>query len=263
MNVTGKILPLLIGLLLAACGQQKPLGERAEDREAKRLLQGVWVSSDNEDVVFKLQGDSVYFPDSTSQTAYFCVVDDSLCLGDATYHIERHTDHLLWFQAPDGDIMKLVKSDEPVADGQVFHKTRPHILTLTEVLKRDTVVLYNGERYHLYVAVNPTKYKVVRQALNDDGLQVDNVYYDNIIHLSIFHGSAKIFSQDMRKQDYVRLVPEQFLRQSILNDMTFQHVAADGFHFSASVCIPDDASCYQIDHVVSLGGQLTTRLSEN
>ncbi|MBQ1880221.1 MAG: DUF4738 domain-containing protein, partial [Lachnospiraceae bacterium] len=34
------------------------------------------------------------------------------------------------------------------------------------------VVNYEGKRYHLYIAVNPTKYKVVRHTLNDDGLDV-------------------------------------------------------------------------------------------
>ena len=35
-----------------------------------------------------------------------------------------------------------------------------------------------------------------------------------------------------------------------------------GFHFKASVCTPGSASCYQIDHVVSFDGKLSTQLLE-
>ncbi len=249
-------------VLLTGCSQQqKPVSEREESREAKRLLQGVWMDEDTESAVFQMKGDSVYYADTTSMTAYFKVVDDTLFIGSTGYYIEKQSEHVLWFKDNNGETSKLVKSDDETLD-ELFEQSQPQVLTLTEVVKRDTVVFCNGERYHLYIAVNPTKYKVTRQAVNEDGLTVENVYYDNIIHLSIFQGADQLFSRDFRKSMYEKKVPAQVLSQAILNNLEYEKTDDEGFHLRASVCIPDEASCYMVGHTVSFDGQLTTQLLE-
>ena len=57
------------------------------------------------------------------------------------------------------------------------------------MLKRDCVVFFNDEKYHCYIQINPTTYKVVKPSVNDDGVEVDNVYYDNIVNLTVFNGN--------------------------------------------------------------------------
>ena len=251
---------LLVLVAWTSCGQRDT--RQKESREAKQLLQGIWVDEEAETVVFKMVGDSVYYPDSTSMPAYFWVFEDTLYMGTAArYHIEKHTEHLLWIQTPTGETVKLMKSEEPERNEE-FAESKPQMLTVTEVLKRDTVVFYNGNRYHVYTAINPTRYKVVQHTLNDDGLDVENVYYDNIIHLSIFKGSQKLFSRDFRKQQYESKVNPQFLGQAILNDITYDHADAAGMHFHVSLCTPGAASCYLIEHVVSYDGTISTQLLE-
>ena len=258
------LIPIFIVLLvtLAGCGQKSnSTAEAVESKQAKQMLQGVWVDEDTEAAAFRMKGDSVYYTDSTSMPAYFRVVGDTLYIGSAAgYYIEKHTEHVLWFRSKNGELMKFVRSSEEPQDDEFTEQ--PQVLTLTEVLKRDTVVFWNSNRYHLYVAINPTKYKVVRHTTNEDGLDVENVYYDNIIHLSIFKGSQQLFSRDFRKQFYEKHVPAQFVGQSILNDMTFRKADANGFHLDLSLCTPGDASCYLIEHVVSYDGKLTTKLEE-
>jgi hypothetical protein len=256
------LFPLAV-VLTEGCGQA---GERAgmgeESRRAKQLLQGMWSDAETETLMFKMEGDSVFYPDSTSMPAYFKVVGDTLYIGKgAGYFIEKQSEHLLWFRGSNGETVKLVKTTDQ-EDELVFEQSKPQIQTLTEVLKRDTVVFYDGNRYHVYIAVNPTKYKVVRHTVNDDGMDVENVYYDNIIHISIFSGADQLFSRDFRKPQYERYVSGQFLSQSVLNDMQYDHTDADGFHLNASICAPGDASCYLVEHVVSFDGKLTTRLQE-
>ena len=258
------LVALVILLVLTfSCGQQpKPVEQREESREAKQLLQGVWMDQDTETAVFQMKGDTVYYADSTSMPAYFRVIGDTLYIGTSgRYFIEKQTEHLLCFKMPSGETARYVKSDDKEL-GRVFEQTKPQILELTEVLKRDTVVFFEGERYHLYIAVNPTKYKVSRQVVNDDGLTVENAYFDNIIHLSIFKGAAQIFSRDFHKKAYERLVPAQFMQHAILNNMEFNQVDAQGFHFNASLCVPEDASCYLVDQVVSFKGKPSAQLLE-
>ena len=259
-----KVLFYIIGiasLLLTACsGQPKPVSERSESREAKRLMQGVWLD-DSESAVFQMKGDSIFYADSTSMPARFWVIGDTLFVGSNRYPIEKHTEHLLWFRNQNGDLLKFVKSDDTNTKDE-FEQSKPQILTLTEVLKRDTVVFFDSQRYHLYIAVNPTKYKVTHQTINDDGMEVENVYYDNIIHLSIFNGATQLFSRDFRKQQYAENVPAQILQQSVLNNMEFVKVDASGFHFNVSVCVPDEASCYLIDQIVDFKGKSSVKLLE-
>lgn len=254
---------LLMVAGFVSCGQQqKPAEEREESREAKQLMQGIWLDEDTEAAVFQAKGDTIYYADSTSMPVYFKIIDDTLYVGSSIrYHIEKQTEHVLWYVGTNGETSKYVKNDDKELDAE-FKKSSPQVLTLTDVLKRDTVVFSNGERYHLYIVVNPTKYKVTRQTVNEDGLDVENVYYDNIIHLSIFHGASQIFSRDFRKSFYEKNIPVRFLQQAILNDMQFVAADAAGFHFHASVCIPDETSCYLVEHVVSYNGELTTKLSE-
>ena len=254
----GYLMLLCTVLLMTGCGSSS--GRPKESKEAKQLLQGVWVDEGTDEVLFKLQGDSVYYPDSTSMPAYFMVAADTLYIGNTSrFHIEKHAEHVLWIQNEEGELIKLHKDDDPDDDEEFLEH---QVQTLTEVVKRDTVVFYNSERYRLYFAINPTKYKVTLNTVNEDGMEVENVYYDNIIHLSIFKGSTELFSRDFRKPQYEKKVPAQFLTQSILNDMEYEKTDAQGFHVNASLCTPGNASCYRVEHVISFDGKLTTNQVE-
>jgi hypothetical protein len=252
------VLCVLLLTMDSCSGRKSGADERPESKEAKALLQGVWVDTETDNIVFKMQGDSVFYPDSTSMPAYFKVIDDTLYIGSSSrYHIERQSEHFIWFQSNDGDLMKLNKLDEQSQED--FEPQPAQVLMVTEVTKKDTVVFWEGQRYHLYVAINPTKYKVTRHTLNEDGLDVENVYYDNIIHLSVFKGSQQLYSRDFRKQQYEKLVPAQFYNESVISDMVYSKTDAQGFHLDLSICRPGDASCYMLEHVVSFDGQLTTK----
>ena len=184
-------------LMLTACRHQEPSSvtqrlQAQESREAKRLLQGIWIESETEEEAFRAIGDTIFFTDPSSQPAYFCIVDDSLFIGNNHYPIIKQGEHLFWFQNQGGDVVKLIKSDEE-DDTLAFVRPQPEMLTVTEVVKTDSVVCYGGERYHWYIAVNPTRYRVTKTNYNSEGVAVENVYFDNIIHLSQFqHATSNL-----------------------------------------------------------------------
>lgn len=254
---------LILSVSLTACTRRgNEQASPSEDREAKTMLQGIWVEEESGDVSFRVKGDTIFYADTTSMPAYFKIVADSLVLGSGTkYGIVRQTAHLFWFNNQNGDVVKLQKSSDPTDETAFVHDS-PQILTYTHQVKTDSVVLYNGERYHWYVAINPTKYKVVRRSFNADGLEVENVYYDNIMHISVFHGSRKLYSSDFRKQMYQKLVPASFLDEAVLGNMEYSHADARGLHFNATLCIPDGVSCYLVETLVGYTGQMTMRLVE-
>ncbi|EJP28246.1 hypothetical protein HMPREF1146_0192 [Prevotella sp. MSX73] len=173
-----------------------------EDLRAKQMLQGIWLNDAEGDVSFMAKGDTIFYPDSTSQPVRFAIYGD-------------------------------------------------------------TVVTLGGEKYHSYTQVNPTTYKVVKSSYNDDGVAVDNVYHDNIVHVSVFNGARKVYSGDFRKQAFVRLVPADYLSQSVLSDITFTRIDASGLHYAATLCIPDSPSSFVVELLISPAGRLTMRVADN
>lgn len=254
---------LLLALFVSCQQKDKPLGEKAEDMAAKNMMQGIWVDDDTEEAVFKVKGDTIYYPDSTSQPAYFKIIADTLIMesSNSGYAIVKQTDDLFWFKNQNGDVVKLQRSYSEV-DSLAFTQEQPKVLSVTEVVKKDTVVMYGGERYHCYIAINPTKYKVMFSNVTDDGVEVENIYYDNIIHISVYHGAEEIFSSDFRKNMYHKLVPGRFLSQSILANADYNKVDKKGFHFNTTICIPDGASCYLLDTQISFDGKMSMELLE-
>ena len=261
----------LMGLLLLAGCSSKSADKgdadeaEQENSEAKAMLQGIWVDEETDEVSFRAEGDTIYYPDSVSQPTRFRIVGDSLVLKDveARYAIVRQSEHVFWFRNQTGDEIHLNKSDDSLRMAAFTHQRPATILTYTEVVKTDSVVFCNGERYHWYLAINPTHYKVHATSYSDDGVEVDQIYYDNIMHVSLFQGSRKVFSSDFRKQQYEGKVPHDFLEHAILTRMEYAGADNRGFRFNATLCIPDGASCYRVENLITPEGRLVTKLLEN
>lgn len=251
-------------LFFAGCRHEVvPVQDLTENKEAKAMLQGIWIDEITEDVVFKVNGDTIFYPDTTSMPAYFKVVGDTLIMGvtSTKYPILKQGVHVFWFRNPTGDIVKLTKSENQ-SDTLAFVHRKVEAITVAEKLKTDTVVMYQGERYHCYIAINPTTYKVIKTTYTDDGMKVDNVYYDNIIHISIYNGVRQLYSRDFNKKMYSELVPGQFLKQAVLNRMEYSKVDSRGFHFNTIVCVPDGDSCYLLDTSITFDGEMSMELIE-
>ena len=251
----------ILMVVLVACNQNNS-SVLPDDKEAKARLQGVWLDDESGDVSFRVNGDTIYFADDTSMPAYFRIYEDSLYMASGTaYGVVKQTEHLFWLNNQNGDLLKYRKSDGSEEES-VQETASPSVLTYTHQVKVDSVVTYNGKRYHWYIAINPTKYKVSKRSYNEDGLEVENVYYDNIMHLSVFLGANRLYSCDFRKQQYNGIVPEAFLDEAILANMEFSFIDADGLHFNSTLCIPDGATCYMVETTVSYTGMASMKLVE-
>ena len=134
--------------------------------------------------------------------------------------------------------------------------------TIEKVIQKDLVVHYNNRRFRGYVYINPTDIKVHQPEITEEGLEVENVYFDNIIHICVYEGKKKLFGRDMKKQDFKLLIPEEYYQRAILSDMDFIGVNAKGYQYQATLCIPNSASCYLINLSISLNGEITYELTQ-
>ncbi len=264
-NLMIRPLALLLGSLaiLSGCKSKADGGSTfQEDVAAKKMLQGVWLNDDENDVAFRVKGDTIYYPDSTSQPAYFYVLSDTLVMRggkEVKYPVVKLADHLLVFKNQNGDVVKLEKTNDSSYLRQ-FGRRHPVVLNQNRVIKRDTVVDFGQERYHLYIQVSPTTYKVYKNTYNDDGVEVDNVYYDNIVNINVYHGSEKVFSRDFQKKDFSSAVPASFLGQAVLSDIVFDKVDSQGIHYQAVLAMPDSSLSYQVEVVISFSGKMKVRI---
>ncbi len=243
---------ILFALALAceACGTKTADGEVAprEDREAMALLEGVWFSSEDEEIVFTIKGDTIYYDDSQVMPAKFSIVSDTLIIYGqikTKYKINRLTPHGFEFTNQPGDVINLYKSEE-----QTVKRTEDVVQTL---VKKDTVVVAGGQRYHAYVQVNPTSYKVLRSELNEEGLGIDKVFYDNIVNLTVYNGTRRVFSHDFKKQEFAEFVPDDLLEKSVLSDIAYVRSEGQSLVFEAFVGEPESYAYYIVE--IKLDGE--------
>lgn len=171
---------LLAAVAVVACGPkaQKSEGKTEEDKVAKQMLQGIWINADDESVEFKVKGDTIFYPDSTSYPAYFQIFKDTLVIHGADdtmkYPIVKQAPHLFVFKNSNNETVKLTLSEDAL-DKLQFENNQTKVLNQNRLVKKDTVVANGDMRYHCYVQVNPTTYKVIKSTYNDEGVEVDNV----------------------------------------------------------------------------------------
>ena len=254
------VLSLMV-IFSASCGGNKNpnfLELEEEDIAAKELLQGIWLDDETESPLMRVEGDTIYYADSQSAPITFKVMRDTLyTYGNDTayYKIDKQAEHIFWFHTITDNIIKLHKSED-FNDSLSFVREEVVIPTYTEVTKRDSVVTYNGTRYRAYVYINPSKMRVIKTTYSEDGISMDNVYYDNVMHICVYEGKKSLFASDITKQMFDKVVPADFLAQSILSDTKFVKVNRNGFHYQAVLAIPETSIYSVVNMEVSFKGDL-------
>lgn len=253
---------ILLILLVLACGcdNKKKDQDQDENVKAKELFQGVWLDDDSEMPLFFVKGDTIYYSDIQNAPVAFEIIKDSLYMyGNemSRYQIDKQGEHIFWFHSLAGDIIKLHKTENPDDSLAFLGQVVQVIPAYTEVTQKDSVVTYDGKRYRAYVYINPSKKKVINTSYSEDGISVDNVYYDNVMHICVYEGKKSLYSSDITKQTFMGMVPDEFLQRSILSDMVFTGITRSGFHYLATICVPKSAVCYMVELNISFDGKLT------
>lgn len=221
---------IMLAVALSSCGTpQQKASALEENKEAKSLLEGIWLDDNTETALLRVKGDTLFYADAATAPVAFKIIGDSLITYGARtngYKIEKQEEHIFWFHSAVGDVIRLHKSDTE-NDSLAFIHTR-EIPVYNEVIKKDSVVTYDNVRYRGYVYINPSKIKVMRPGVSEEGLGVDNVYYDNIIHICVYEGRKSLYAKDITKQMFKGVVPDDFLQWAILSDMDFMGVDSKG-----------------------------------
>lgn len=264
----GFVVGLCSSILLVACdgnSNSKDARPIEENFAAKNLLQGIWVDDDTEMPLMRIDGDTIYYANPQNVPAAFKIIHDTLYVygnKPARYKIDKQTDYNFWFHSLTDNLIKIHKSENE-DDSLVFINQEVEIIpTISEVIKKDSVVMYKGTRYRGYVYINPSKMKVIKTTYSENGYNVDNVYYDNVIHICVYEGRKMLYGQDITKKAFIGVFPEEFLRQTILSDMNFMGVDHEGYHYQAVLRVPESSVSNLVDMAISFDNELRIKKAE-
>ena len=244
------VIELCCVIALAACGNSKEQKMAEEDSTAKAMLQGVWIDDETELPLMRIEGDTIYYADPQNIPVSFKIIRDTIYVyGSNTiaYKIDRQSEYSFWFHSLADEIVKLHKS-ENLEDILAFVNKEVEVIPTTEVVKKDSVVTYKGTRYRGYVYINPSKMKVIRSSYSEGGISVDNVYYDNVIHICVYEGKRMLYGKDITKKMFADIFPEEILTQMILADMNFMGVNDKGYQYQATLRVPE-SSVYSLANI--------------
>lgn len=254
-----------ITLLTACSGHSQDKGkEEKEDLVAKELLQGTWIDDMTETPLFKVKGDTIHYIDETIRPTAFKIIGDTLkTYGQqvASYHIKKQGEFIFWIQSAMGEILHLSKAEASIDSLLNIQESEKPELERT-VIQKDDIVLFENTRYRGYVYINPTDIKVIQPTITEEGLEGENVYYDNIIHICVYEGKNRLFGRDMKKQDFEYLIPKDYFQRAILSDMEFMGVNSNGYQYQATICVPNGASCYLVNISIAKDGDITYEIAQ-
>lgn len=258
------LFPIFALLLILGCRETRGTYYSLdhEDKEAKELFQGIWTNDDEGYLSLYVRGDSIFFPDTTSMPVRFWIYRDSLYLEGSNinrYKILTQAQHIFKFNNQTGDPIRLVRSEDSTLI-KLFFQARPYALNIFRTLTRDTVGEGGGAKYACSISIEPTSNRVVKSSLNDDGMEVDNVYLDNIGKVSIANGGRQIYSHDFRKAEFSQYVPRDFMSRSILRDIQYNSADTSAVYLDAVIGFPDASTSYVVELKISKDGELTTKL---
>ena len=254
-----KYISCLVLVLFCACQKGTRLQNMPEDKVAKELLQGVWLNDSSEMAVFQVVGDTIRYAGPNAPSVLFKIIRDSIyLLGDDTlsYKIVRQGENTFWINTATDILMKLHRSDEEDQLAFIPQNEPVSVNLIQEYVEKDSVIVYNNIRYRGYVFINPSRYKVVRTIYDENGIGLENTYYDNIIHICVYNGTEELYARDISKNLFIDYVDAQELALSILSDMDFVDVNADGYHYRAVLTIPESAAYHYFNLIISPQGVL-------
>ena len=198
----------LFVFLIAACtGSVEKKEEKAEDERNQLImqyLQGIWVDDNTGLPMLKIKNDSIFLASQVNAPFCFSISGDTLQAKSSeqtTYRIVKIEEHVFQFYTSLGDLVSLHKSDTDTIPFGYQPVAKPE----KKVIEKDSVFYFQGKRYRGYAYINPSTKKVFRPTVTEEGMIVDNVYYDNIIHICVYQGKQCLYAKDIEKEMYLFL----------------------------------------------------------
>ncbi len=232
-----------------------------EDAQAKAMLQGLWVDDESYNPVMMVRGDSIFYPDSASMPVQFWIYKDSLYLQGQhvnSYKIQKQAPHLFMFLNENGDEVTMVKTGNKLLKS-AFNYHVYAMNTFNETAS-DTIASIDQGYFENKISIKTTPDKVYKSTYNANGIEVDNVYLDNVATLELYSQGKLVYSHSFRKGEFASLIPESFLSKFILRKFEFVRADKKAFVYNVTIGIPDATTSSVIELKLTPQGKMSKRL---
>ena len=102
----------MLAVALSSCGTpQQKASALEENKEAKSLLEGIWLDDNTETALLRVKGDTLFYADAATAPVAFKIIGDSLITYGARtngYKIEKQGEHIFWFHSAVGDVIRCI-----------------------------------------------------------------------------------------------------------------------------------------------------------
>ena len=257
------IIYILVALSALSACRNRDAGYQMshEDKQAKEMMQGIWTNGESSDPAMLAKGDSIFYPDSASMPVRFWIYQDTLYLQGQHingYKITKQAPHLLKFLNQNGDEVRLVKSGDKTL--LTFFNYHVYAMKTFDEQSQDTIVRTDLGYFQSKVHVETTSDQVIKSTYNDDGVEVDNMYLDNVALVNLLNHDKLVFSHNFRKQEFQSLISKDFLGKSILRKLYFTHADDKALYYDVIIGIPDASTSYVIELRITPDGKITKKL---
>lgn len=248
----------IVSLIVVNCQHKS----NTEDKESKLLLQGIWMVDDGSSIPAMLvRGDSIFYPDSASMPISFWITNDSIYLkGNSviSYKIIKQTNNIFRIVNLNGDEVKFIKSNTK----ELFplFEYHPYAMNTFEKSVSDTIVRTTIGFLHSKINIETTSDKVIKSSCNDNGIEVESTYLDNVAKLLITNNNKIIYSHSFRKVEFSNLIEQSFLKKSILSNFEFAYSDGRALYYNILIGIPDASTSYVVRLRISTDGKTTMRM---
>lgn len=103
---------IMLAVALSSCGTpQQKASALEENKEAKSLLEGIWLDDNTETALLRVKGDTLFYADAATAPVAFKIIGDSLITYGARtngYKIEKQGEHIFWFHSAVGDVIRCI-----------------------------------------------------------------------------------------------------------------------------------------------------------
>ena len=103
---------IMLAVALSSCGTpQQKASALEENKEAKSLLEGIWLDDNTETALLRVKGDTLFYADAATAPVAFKIIGDSLITYGARtngYKIEEAGGAYFWFHSAVGDVIRCI-----------------------------------------------------------------------------------------------------------------------------------------------------------
>ena len=252
---------LLLALLSIVVACKRSSTQESEDKQAKQLLQGLWTTDDTEEPAMLVKGDSIYYPDSASMPVRFWIFQDSIYMQGQNlngYKILKQTNAFFSFNNQNGDEVNLFRSSNK--DLMASFGYHVYAMNLFDKSGSDTIVSTDMGFYDCQIRTCTTSERVIKSTYNDNGIEVDNAYLDNVSTLTLRSRDSVVYKHDFLKQEFSNYIPRDFIAHCILRNLEFARADRKALFFNATIGIPDASSGYVVEVRITPDGKMSKRL---